>query len=140
MYGKNNSGISDKAMQALMQYKWPGNIRELENMIERGVILNDNNQTISLPSLFPSLSEPSHPLNVIDSQGQLAEKSQPNEINDAYAVDEMLGDEFSLEALEKQLIETAMVQSNGNVSKAARKLGLTRPALSYRLKKLQESE
>ncbi|WP_268746320.1 helix-turn-helix domain-containing protein [Thalassotalea sp. ND16A] len=52
----------------------------------------------------------------------------------------MLGDEFSLEALEKQLIETAMVQSNGNVSKAARKLGLTRPALSYRLKKLQESE
>ncbi len=52
----------------------------------------------------------------------------------------MLGEDFSLEELEKQLINKAMEQSKGNVSKAARKLGLTRPSLAYRLKKLQESE
>ena len=138
MYGKKDSGITDKAMQALMQYKWPGNIRELENMIERGVILTDNNQTISLSSLFPSLSEPSHPLNV-NSLGQLSEKTQPNEIDETMAVEEMLGENFSLEALETQLINKAMDLTNNNISKAARKLGLTRPALAYRLKKSQEN-
>lgn len=138
MYGKKDSGITDKAMQALMQYKWPGNIRELENMIERGVILTDNHQTISLSSLFPSLSEPSHPLNV-NSLGQLSEKSQPGEIDETMAVEEMLGENFSLEALEAQLINKAMDLTNNNISKAARKLGLTRPALAYRLKKSQEN-
>jgi DNA-binding NtrC family response regulator/predicted hydrocarbon binding protein len=140
MYGKKNSGISDKAMQALIQYKWPGNIRELENMIERGVILADNNQTISLSSLFPSLSEPTHPLNIINSQGQLTTTLLPSESNDNFVADELLENEFSLDELEKQLIEKAMALTNGNISKAARKLGLTRPSLAYRLKKLQEKE
>ncbi|MEY8213859.1 MAG: sigma-54-dependent Fis family transcriptional regulator [Colwellia sp.] len=141
MYGKKNSGISDKAMQALIQYKWPGNIRELENMIERGVILADNNQTIDMASLFPSLSEPSHPLNV-NKLGQISEQSQPDkidEIDETLAVEEMLGENFSLEALEIQLINKAMDLTNNNISKAARKLGLTRPALAYRLKKTQEN-
>lgn len=140
LYNKKTAGISDKAMQALKQYKWPGNIRELENMIERGVILTENNQTIGLTSFFPSLSEPSHPLNIINAQGQLAEKPQAAEVPEQHSVDKLLSDDFSLEALEKQLIDSAMEQVNGNVSKAARKLGLTRPALAYRLKKMQDSE
>ncbi len=140
LYNKNTTGVSDKAMQALIQYKWPGNIRELENMIERGVILTDNKQTIDMESFFPSLSEPSHPLNVINSLGQLSEKSQPDEIDETMDVEEMLGENFSLESLETQLINKAMELTNGNISKAARKLGLTRPSLAYRLKKLQERE
>ena len=55
-------------------------------------------------------------------------------------VDELLSNEFSLDGLEKQLIEKAMELTNGNISKAARKLGLTRPSLAYRLKKPQERE
>jgi len=140
MYSKKDSGITDKAMQTLIQYKWPGNIRELENMIERGVILVDNNQKIDMASLFPSLSEPTHPLNIINNLGQLSEKSQPDETDETMHVEEMLGENFSLEALETQLINKAMDLTNNNISKAARKLGLTRPALAYRLKKLQESE
>ncbi len=49
----------------------------------------------------------------------------------------MLEQDFSLEALESQLIRKAMDQANGNVSQAARRLGLTRPAMAYRLKKLE---
>lgn len=139
LYNKKTAGISDKAMLALNQYKWPGNIRELENMIERGVILTENNQTIGLTSFFPSLSEPSHPLNVINAQGQLAEKSKTPSPPELDSIDKLLSDDFSLEALEQQLIDSAMEQVNGNVSKAARKLGLTRPALAYRLKKMQEN-
>lgn len=138
LYNKKITGISDKAMMALAQYKWPGNIRELENMIERGVILTDNNLTIGLASFFPSLSEPSHPLNIIDSQGHITEKSPSCETEKTICLDELLSDGFNLETLEKQLIEKAMEQANGNVSKAARTLGLTRPALAYRLKKIQE--
>lgn len=140
LYNKKTTGITDKAMQALTQYKWPGNIRELENMIERGVILTDNNQAIDMESFFPSLSEPTHPLNVVNSQGQLTTATLPSEKNDNLAVDDLLENEFSLDELEKQLIEKAMELTNGNISKAARKLGLTRPSLAYRLKKLQERE
>jgi DNA-binding NtrC family response regulator len=50
--------------------------------------------------------------------------------------DQLLSEEFSLEAMEEQLIRTAMDRVEGNVSKAARLLGMTRPQLAYRLKKL----
>lgn len=142
LYNKRTLGVSDKAMQALMDYAWPGNIRELENMIERGVILTDNNQLIGLSDFFPSLAEPSHPLNVINKQGALCEE--------AASVDCSLGDMsmeqfasawltlgFDMEAFETSLIDQAMDQSDGNVSKAARALGLSRPALAYRLKKIR---
>ncbi|MBQ0756347.1 MAG: sigma-54-dependent Fis family transcriptional regulator [Amphritea sp.] len=138
LYNKKTSGISDKAMQALTQYKWPGNIRELENMIERGVILTENNQTIGMASFFPSLSEPSHPLNIINGSGLLSEEPQKSTTENQETVESLLVENFSLEQLEQQLIEESMAQCNGNVSKAARKLGLTRPALAYKLKKLQD--
>jgi len=138
LYNKKTSGISDKAMQALVQYKWPGNIRELENMIERGVILTENNQTISMAGFFPSLSEPSHPLNIIGGRGQLCEELPKSPPANTEPVEGLLVENFSLEQLEQQLIEEAMSQCSNNVSKAARKLGLTRPALAYRLKKIQD--
>ena len=53
-YDKRTLGLSDKALELCMQYRWPGNIRELENVIERGVILTDNNETISQDALFVS--------------------------------------------------------------------------------------
>lgn len=141
LYNKKIIAVSDKAMQSLMQYKWPGNIRELENMIERGVILADNHTCIDLSSFFPSLSEPSHPLNIINSRGQLSEleMQSPDLGDETTSVDHLLSSDFNLEELESQLIEKAMSMANGNVSKAARKLGLTRPAMAYRLKKLQDS-
>lgn len=138
LYNKKTAGISDKAMQALVQYKWPGNIRELENMIERGVILTENNQTISMAGFFPSLSEPSHPLNIIGGRGQLCEELPKSTPENTEPVESLLVENFSLEQLEQQLIEEAMSQCSNNVSKAARKLGLTRPALAYRLKKIQD--
>lgn len=141
MYNKRTLGVSDKAMQALMAYSWPGNIRELENMIERGVILTDNNQLIGLKDFFPSLAEPTHPLNVVTAKGSLCEESQSG--NDAslemddYA-DLLLRKGIDLERFEETLIQRAMSSAEGNVSKAARLLGLSRPALAYRLKKLDD--
>ncbi|WP_370298828.1 sigma 54-interacting transcriptional regulator, partial [Pontibacterium sp.] len=142
LYNKRTMGVTDKALQALLMYKWPGNIRELENMIERGVILTDNNHSIDLESFFPSLAEPTHPLNVINGHGLLDKKEDDSGVNltDDNWMDNLLGEEFSIENLEHDLIKRAMNQTGGNVSKAARLLGLTRPALAYRLKKLDADE
>ncbi|WP_417227511.1 sigma 54-interacting transcriptional regulator [Amphritea sp.] len=141
LYNKKITGVSDKALQGLTQYKWPGNIRELENMIERGVILAESNHVIGFESLFPSLSEPSHPLNIINGRVSLHKEDSPqsDQQPDPQTAEQLLVDNFSLEELEQQLIDEAMAQANGNVSKAARKLGLTRPALAYRLRKRQDS-
>jgi len=141
LYNKRTLGVSDLAMEALKNYKWPGNIRELENMIERGVILTDNNHTIDLDAFFPSLSEPTHPLNSINRQGQLATEPRPLQSDTGMLpqdllCDQLLNETFSLEQMETQLIHTAMERAEGNVSKAARLLGMTRPQLAYRLKKL----
>ena len=138
LYNKRTLGVTDKALQALMLYKWPGNIRELENMIERGIILTDNNRSIDLNSFFPSLAEPTHPLNIINPHGLLAQK-QPETIDESW-IDKQLENNFSLDNLERDLIKHAMNKADGNVSKAARMLGLTRPALAYRLKKISPED
>lgn len=133
MYNKKTMGVSGKALQSLMKYKWPGNIRELENMIERGIILTDNNRTIDMKSFFPSLAEPSHPLNV-DSSGALLNSDEASTENDDL-VDQLLGSEFDLNSFEQTLLERAMAKASGNVTQAARLLGITRPQMAYRLKK-----
>ncbi len=141
LYNKRTLGVSDLATQALMHYKWPGNIRELENMIERGVILTDNNHTIDLDAFFPSLSEPTHPLNSINRQGVLAQQitrtAERGSLAQTELCEQLLNEAFSLEQMEEQLIRSAMERAEGNVSQAARLLGMTRPQLAYRLKKLE---
>ncbi|MFT5722438.1 MAG: transcriptional regulator with PAS, ATPase and Fis domain, partial [Motiliproteus sp.] len=140
VYNKRIQGVSDRAMQAFIEYKWPGNIRELENIIERGIILTDNNENIGLNSLFPSLNEPSHPLNMIDKKGFLSEEllSSAQADGDDWMDHLLESDDFDLEQFNEILISKSMERAEGNVSKAARSLGLSRPALAYRLKKMEE--
>ncbi|WP_019529167.1 sigma-54-dependent Fis family transcriptional regulator [Dasania marina] len=137
LYNKKTSGVSDKAMQALANYKWPGNIRELENMIERGIILTDNNNSIDMQSLFPSLIEPSHPMYISTRTGEVSpddhnEQSAPDNI-----VEQLLANDLNLDELESQLLKHAMNKTDGNIAQAARLLGITRPQMAYRLKKQQ---
>ena len=140
-YNKRTLGLSDKALELCLQYHWPGNIRELENVIERGVILTDNSETISQENLFAvvpnsfehkqeeRLSPSGHLIDSTNSQG--FEMTSP---------DHIINDGFSLEALEKEFILKAMQMAEQNVSKAARLLGLSRPALAYRLKKMDSNQ
>nr|WP_297402955.1 sigma-54-dependent Fis family transcriptional regulator [uncultured Marinobacter sp.] len=134
-YNKRTLGLSDKAMELCTHYHWPGNIRELENVIERGVILTDNNETISRESLFAGVPElrPKEPQGVVDSQGQLVTELNATTTGDW--VSEIMGNSISLDEVEETLMRRAMEEANQNVSGAARLLGLTRPALAYRLKK-----
>ena len=131
LHGKRLSGFGDRALQALQRHDWPGNVRELENLVERGVILASQGGTVELEHLFPNY-QPDAAQTGVDRRGQLAELALPQHQElCARIVDSGIG----LEALEQQVLELAVERSRGNLSGAARLLGLTRPQLAYRLKR-----
>ncbi len=110
--GKKLSGISESAIQALMKYNFPGNIRELQNIIERAVVLS-REEMINIEDLPPHLA---------DSKEQ-AYLSHNESLTSR------------MESIEKQLIVEAM-QKAGNVqTKAADILGINERNLRYKLKK-----
>ncbi|MFP3553963.1 sigma 54-interacting transcriptional regulator [Paraburkholderia sp. SIMBA_049] len=140
LYNKRTAGVSDKAMKALMAYNWPGNVRELENMIERGIILTDSNQAIELNVFFPSLPEKSKQVIGVDDSGHLKTPKLAKGSETDPLCESLLSDEFSLVQLETRLLRAALMKADGNVSKAARLLGLTRAQLAYRLDKLDDED
>ncbi|MBE7374507.1 sigma-54-dependent Fis family transcriptional regulator [Pseudomonas lopnurensis] len=131
-YGKITLGLSDRALEACLHYSWPGNIRELENIIERGIILTDPNESISVPALFTRPPQ-EHSIDSarVSSDGVLVSPSSGR----GNWVSQLLSSGLSLDEIEQSLMQEAMRQANGNVSGAARLLGLSRPALAYRLRK-----
>ena len=95
-------------MKRLEKYHWPGNVRELQHAVERVIIMND------------------------------AEKLQPEDFY--FSVQDVKEDNlklnnFDLEEAEKLLIIKAVSKNNGNLTKAAKELGLTRASLYRRLEK-----
>ena len=149
-HGKRIRGITENALAALQSYDWPGNVRELENMIERGVILASSDECIELRHLFPSVNikslqptAPSPPPGV-PAEGLAPGPGAGNHSGSGdtldTAVDSVLDSDASLGELECRLLETAVERADGNLSKAARLLGMTRAQLAYRLKKHQARE
>ena len=114
-YGISSVTLSGQAIQALRSYHWPGNVRELKHMIERAVLLCGEGE------LSPdSLSLTAH---VQPGTGTGLNLSPGAEAD------------LTLDNAELMLIKNALEKCGGNVSKAARELGITRMALRYRIKK-----
>jgi len=115
-----------------MSYAWPGNVRELENMIERGVILAPAGGRIELDHLAPCLTVAAERETGVTASGRLEDARAPGwqRLCEAF-----FASGCSLEQFEATLLAQAVQQSEGNLSGAARLLGLTRPQLSYRLKR-----
>ncbi len=105
-YRKVVEGFEANALQAMLKYDWPGNVRELEHMVERAILMTNG-------TLIRA-----NDLGVTDSTG-----SSPG-IED-----------LSLEEVEAWLIKKSLARCDGNVSRAAEALGLSRSALYRRLEK-----
>ncbi len=133
LHNKRVAGISDRALDAMRNYAWPGNVRELENLIERGLIITPPGQMVDVDDLFAMAPAP--PQVTLSASGEL-QKGAPADIDALY--DELQRRGLSLEALEDGLIQQAVERAGGNLSAAARALGLTRPQLSYRLQRIRE--
>ena len=138
VHNKQVRGITDRAMQTLRRYAWPGNVRELENMIERGVILATNNGYIEVDDLFPNIQdEAAEHSDAIGEDGSLGPASQGR---GGSSVSELFfAGTLSLDQVERELIDQAVLKAKGNYAGAARLLGLTRPQLAYRIKRNQQS-
>jgi DNA-binding NtrC family response regulator len=131
-HNKRVAGITDRALDAMRNYPWPGNIRELENLIERALIITTSGQLVDVDDLFPI--PPSDQRITVNESGELHQVS-----SDFQALFEDLQRRgLSLEVLEDGLIQEAVSRAEGNLSAAARTLGLTRPQLSYRLQKMKK--
>ena len=107
-YKKEIHGLTREAKNKLLKYAWPGNVRELQHTMERAVILGDGSMLKPENFLFHTTSKQKKEEEVI----------------------------LNLEQLERQAIEKALRISNGNISRAAEYLGITRFALYRKLEKL----
>jgi len=117
-FGKEVRMISSYAMELLMGYAFPGNIRELENIIERGVAMETSN--IILPENL-----------VLSVEGENDQKSI-----DLNIPDQGINLNAELEKIEKRAIEKALQKTKGVKTKAAEMLGVTNDSLKYRIEKL----
>ncbi len=106
-FGKSVKGISDDALKLMLSYDWPGNIRELENLIERAVLLCDNDyietEDIAIPSGYTVSKEP-----------------------------ETL---VRLEDVEREHIKRVLEETDGNQTRASRILGIDRKTLYLKIRK-----
>lgn len=109
-YHKSHLTIEQKAMELLNNHNWPGNVREIQHTIERGVIMSDGQK-------------------IKDGDFNLSTDTSTS----AKDVEKL--DNLNLHAIEKMLVEKALSKHDGNISKAAKELGLTRAALYRRLEK-----
>jgi len=135
-YNKCTSGLSDMTMNTMMSYNWPGNVRELENLIERGVILTDNGESIRAHSLFPSMEVDQ--TQIVSAQGLLIDQNKNSTSSEPPSdwIHAALNDCGSMDSIETKLLRYALKEANENVSEAARVLGISRPTLAYRMKKM----
>jgi len=112
--GRNITGMSKKSLELLRSYSWPGNIRELQNLIERSVILCES-ENLSIDESWLSLQ---HPAKEVSNQFELSQR---------------------LEAEEREAIEAALRECHGRVSGplgAAVKLGMPRSTLESKIRSL----
>lgn len=128
-------GFGERALQALQQHHWPGNVRELENMVERGVILACPGGMIEIEDLFPDLPEDT-PI-VVDTHGQLAPLPS---LSDDDLCERILASGRSILDVETKLLDFAVARAHGNLSEAARLLGLSRAKMAYRIKSRHPSD
>jgi DNA-binding NtrC family response regulator len=110
-YGRDVEGFSPEAMQALGAHQWPGNVRELRHAVERAVLMSRGHRI---------------------EAGDLGLRRRDDGIAPL--------DELTLEEAERLMIEKALDRHQGNVSKAAEALGVSRSALYRRLQRHEGSE
>lgn len=105
-YGRDEITFDSKVLEQIEKHAWNGNIREMENRIERAVILCENNR-----------------ITVSDLDLEEITKYEDNP------------EDIQLSSIEKATVEKALLKNNNNISKTAEELGLSRAALYRRLEK-----
>ena len=128
-HGKPLRGISPDARDLLLRYDFPGNVRELSNMIERGVIYSEPGGDLEISHIFTGIEQMPEFVEGLHASGRIVRRSTAGGARDP------LGDR-TFDEMEEDTYRAALLAADGNVSAAARALGLSRAKLDYRLAKL----
>ena len=128
---KEISTASPEAMDALMRYEWPGNIRELENVIERGILFAETTELTpsDLSEQIQRRAEPAGSAVTPDTSVQLAEDVGHRSMKEIVR--------SATDRLERGLITKALGETNGNVTRAAHLLQISRKGLQNKMKELR---
>ncbi|HTI38296.1 MAG TPA: sigma-54 dependent transcriptional regulator [Vicinamibacterales bacterium] len=115
--------MSQEAMRVLMNYDWPGNVRQLENVVERALAFSQGRSQIELSDLGPELQK----------------LTASADAREGWFPDEGIDLERYIEGLELSLIRRSLERTQGNKVQAARLLNLKRTTLIEKLKRLERS-
>ncbi|MFD1746684.1 sigma 54-interacting transcriptional regulator [Rhizobium helianthi] len=127
-------GLTRRAMDALLAYNFPGNIRELQNMVERGVIFAEPGGFIDLQHLFTAGESALILQQSLTPEGRISSRAA-NATSFPSQRPPLQRSVEDLQTAEVALYSRTLEEARGNISEAARRLGLSRAKLEYRLKK-----
>jgi DNA-binding NtrC family response regulator len=123
--------FSDSALSGMMAYHWPGNIRELQNVVRRAAISRSGNTLIELPARLLSVDSQSENLSAAVETPAVTRAARPQQ----HLPVEGLNESARLKDMELQAIVKAFTACGGNQSQAARMLGISRSTLIRKQKK-----
>jgi len=134
-FGFGNKHLSSNALDALNSYTFPGNIRELENILQRAMTLSEsdtiNAEDLNLKPQIPTLQQDPEPININQTT---AEIDSPR--NSTHSLPTGLSLEEYLESIEKEILQNTLEECRWNKTAAAEMLGMSFRSIRYRLKKL----
>jgi len=142
-HGRAVEGFTARSINALLLHDYPGNVRELERMVERAVLLADESGAIDLRHLFIGTNNVHVRRGLtLTCDGRVAEE-QPVD-GEPFSLSHMVGllrqNGATLATIEDAVVRSAIDAAGGNVAQAARELGLTRRQLSYKVEKMQSCD
>ena len=120
-YARKELVIGDDAMAALQAHDWPGNVRELRNVLERAVLLKHSGVLGEKDLMLVSMPRHAAPASSKTTSATLAVDASAKPV--------------SLDALEREHLQKALAQCSGNVTQAAKVLGISRDTLRYRMER-----
>ncbi len=122
--GRGAMTVSQEAMRQLMAYRWPGNVRQLENTVERALAFSQGRTSIDIQDLSPE----------IQNQAAAVEGSE------TWLPEDGIDFERYIEGIELSLIKRSLERTHGNKRQAARLLNLKRTTLIEKLKRLEPNQ